>query len=63
MFGLFAFSGKATAFAGPLLVGWVTAVTDSQRWGMSTILVFLVIGFLLMLTIPASETREPVAAG
>ena len=63
MFGLFAFSGKATAFAGPLLVGWVTAVTDSQRWGMSTILVFLVIGFLLMLTIPASETRESEAAG
>ena len=63
MFGLFAFSGKATAFAGPLLVGWVTAVTDSQRWGMSTILVFLVIGFLLMLTIPASETRESEATG
>jgi UMF1 family MFS transporter len=30
---------------------------------MSTILVFLVIGFLLMLTIPASETRESEAAG
>ncbi|MDX1635630.1 MAG: MFS transporter [Marinobacter sp.] len=52
MFGLFAFSGKATAFAGPLLVGAVTAATDSQRWGMSTILVFLLVGFALMLTIP-----------
>ena len=58
MFGLFAFSGKATAFAGPLLVGWVTAVTDSQRWGMSTILVFLLIGFLLMLKVPATEARK-----
>ncbi|MBW0147167.1 MFS transporter [Marinobacter arenosus] len=58
MFGLFAFSGKATAFAGPLLVGWVTAVTDSQRWGMSTILVFLLIGFLLMLKVPSTEARE-----
>lgn len=57
MFGLFTFSGKATAFAGPLLVGWVTAATASQRWGMSTIVAFFVIGFLLMLTIPAREKR------
>ncbi|MEC7378256.1 MAG: MFS transporter, partial [Pseudomonadota bacterium] len=59
MFGLFAFSGKATAFAGPLLVGWVTAMTDSQRWGMSTILVFLVIGFVLMWKVPATEAKAP----
>jgi UMF1 family MFS transporter len=52
MFGLFTFSGKATAFAGPLLVGAVTAATGSQRWGMSTILVFFAVGFLLMLTVP-----------
>ena len=58
MFGLFAFSGKATAFAGPLLVGWVTSVTDSQRWGMSTILLFLLIGFVLMLKVPATEARK-----
>ncbi|MBW7470803.1 MFS transporter [Marinobacter sp. F4218] len=59
MFGLFAFSGKATAFAGPLLVGWVTAITDSQRWGMSTILVFLLIGFVLMWKVPSTEAKEP----
>lgn len=58
MFGLFAFSGKATAFAGPLLVGWVTTATGSQRWGMSTILIFLVIGFVLMLTVPAREVEQ-----
>lgn len=58
MFGLFAFSGKATAFAGPLLVGAVTALTDSQRWGMSTILVFLLVGFVLMLKVPVTEARE-----
>ncbi|MFC4257519.1 MFS transporter [Marinobacter lacisalsi] len=55
MFGLFAFSGKATAFMGPLLVGWVTAVSGSQRWGMSTILAFLLVGFVLMLTIPPAK--------
>ncbi|MCG7198801.1 MFS transporter [Marinobacter pelagius] len=58
MFGLFAFSGKATAFAGPLLVGAVTALTDSQRWGMSAILVFLLVGFVLMLKVPATEARK-----
>ncbi|UZD65888.1 MFS transporter [Marinobacter sp. AN1] len=55
MFGLFAFSGKATAFAGPLLVGWVTVATGSQRWGMATILVFLAAGFLIMLTVPQAS--------
>lgn len=49
MFGLYAFSGKATAFLGPLLVGTVTEAFDSQRAGMSTILVFFVVGLLLLL--------------
>ncbi len=61
MFGLFAFSGKATAFAGPLLVGTVTGLTGSQRWGMATILVFLVAGFLIMLTVPASVEKDAKA--
>jgi len=55
MFGLFAFSGKATAFAGPLLVGWFTAMFGSQRAGMSVIVVMLAIGFLLMLTVPIAS--------
>jgi len=58
MFGLFAFSGKATAFAGPLLVGWVTALAGSQRLGISVILVFLVVGFCIMLTIPKASDAE-----
>lgn len=55
MFGLLAFSGKATAFLGPLLVGWVTYAADSQRVGMSVILLFFLIGFLLMLTVPSDR--------
>jgi UMF1 family MFS transporter len=47
-FGLFAFSGKATAFAAPLVVGYVTTWSGDQRMGMASILVFLVIGVLLM---------------
>jgi len=54
MFGLYAFSGKATAFIGPALLAWATAATGSQRWGMATILVFFVVGGLLLLAV-----REP----
>jgi MFS transporter, UMF1 family len=52
MFGLFALSGKATSFIGPLLVGWVTLLTGSQRLGMSTILLFFLVGGVMMLTVP-----------
>ena len=47
-FGLFAFSGKVTAFLGPALVALVTQLTESQRLGMATILVFFVAGFLVL---------------
>jgi len=53
MFGLFALSGKATAFLGPTLVGTVTVLADSQRIGMATIAVLLIIGGLIMLTVKA----------
>lgn len=48
MFGLYALSGKATAFLGPLVLGWVTLAADSQRAGMATILVFFLIGGALL---------------
>ncbi len=54
-FGLYALSGKATSFLGPLILGWVTLAFDSQRAGMATILVFLVIGLILIL--PLRTTR------
>lgn len=50
-FGLFAFSGKVTAFFAPLLVATLTAVTHSQRVGMSAIALFLITGIVLMLPV------------
>ena len=47
-FGLFALSGKATAFVGPLVLGWVTHQSGSQRIGMATVLIFLSAGALLL---------------
>ena len=48
-FGFFAFSGKATAFAGPLLFGQFTNLFDSQRAGMTSVPVLLAIGMLLLM--------------
>ncbi len=54
MFGLYALSGKATAFLGPLAFAFATDLFDSQRAGMATILVFLALGLSLLLPV-----REP----
>ncbi|EKD92015.1 MAG: hypothetical protein ACD_29C00247G0001 [uncultured bacterium] len=48
LFGLFALSGKATAFINPWLVGLLTATFASQRIGMSSIFVFLTMGGFLL---------------
>jgi len=47
LFGLYAFSGKATAYVGPWLLGLVTVTFNSQRVGMSTVLIFMIAGFSL----------------
>ena len=47
-FGLFALSGKATAFVGPIVVAVVTDVSGSQRLGLATIIAFLVAGLVLL---------------
>lgn len=47
-FGLFALSGKATAFVGPVVVAVVTDVTGSQRLGLATIIAFLASGLVLL---------------
>ena len=47
-YGLFALSGRATAFLCPLLIGLVTTATGSQRGGLLVVLAFLVLGFILL---------------
>ncbi len=58
MFGLFSFSGKATGFLGPFFVGLATYWTGSQRWGISTLIPFFVLGLLFMLKVPSEENFE-----
>lgn len=53
MFGLFALSGRVTAFIGPAVLASATAAFDSQRAGMATIVVFFATGLaLLVLKVP-----------
>ena len=56
-FGLFAFSGKVTAFLAPLLVAIVTQASGSQRLGMASIAVFLIAGLFLMLPVQTARRR------
>ena len=47
-FGLYALSGKATAFLAPLSIGFVTDMTGSQQWGILPVTVLFMIGLLLL---------------
>jgi UMF1 family MFS transporter len=58
-FGFFQFSGKATSFLGPILLGTATTVFDSQRAGVATVLLFFLVGGVLLLTV---DERAGIAA-
>ncbi len=58
-FGLFALSGKATAFLAPFLIGLVTQTYESQRAGLVVVIAFFIVGYALLL--PVREGQEPPA--
>ncbi|WP_120634753.1 MFS transporter [Ruegeria sp. EL01] len=47
-FGLYGLSGRATAFAAPLLIGIATTATGSARLGVSPIVLLFILGLVLM---------------
>ncbi len=59
-FGLFALTGKVTSFVGPLLIGVITAVTESQKAGMAVLVVFFVAGLVLLARVKDSPA-QPVS--
>lgn len=61
-FGFFAFSGKATSFLGPLLLGAVTGATGNQRAGIATLLLFFVIGGAVLLGVDEERGIEAARA-
>ena len=56
-FGLYALSGTATMWLGPMLVAWGTIASGSQQGGFATVLLLLGAGFLLLLTVKAPHHR------
>ena len=54
-FGLYAMSGKLTAFVGPLALGIATDVFGNQRAGVASILVLFLVGGALLLLVDEEE--------
>lgn len=54
-FGFFAFSGKFTAFMGPLLLGELSSMFQSQRAGVSVVIAFFLVGGILLLKVNEKE--------
>jgi UMF1 family MFS transporter len=54
-FGFFAFSGKATTFLGPLLLGILVQLSGSLRVAMSSVVVFFVAGGAILLLVNEKE--------
>ncbi len=47
-FGLYALSGKATAFLAPFLIAVVTNLTGNQRIGISPLIVMFLLALVLL---------------
>lgn len=61
-FGLYALSGKATAFIGPLTIAWATGFFDSQRLGVTPVIALFLIGLVLLPLVSSFKDKKPVTA-
>jgi UMF1 family MFS transporter len=56
-FGLYALSGKATAFMAPLLIAVVTGLSGSQQAGIVPLIALFLIGLVLLLWVKPQGDR------
>lgn len=56
-YGFYAFSGKATAFLGPLTLGILTEVFESQRAGMVVVVILFLLGAIILSTVDEEKGR------
>ena len=54
-FGFYSLSGKITSFLGPLAFAFLTSAFNSQRAGMSCVIVFLVLGMFIMFFVKSDK--------
>jgi UMF1 family MFS transporter len=57
-FGLYALSGKATAFLAPALIAAATALTGSQRLGVSPVIALFLLGLVLLYRVKPGEEQS-----
>ncbi|MBM7067113.1 MFS transporter [Actibacterium sp. 188UL27-1] len=58
-FGLYALSGKATAFLGPALIGSATYLTGSVRLGIAPVIFLFLLGLVLLIWVRPQGIRTP----
>lgn len=57
-FGIYALSGRVTSFLAPMAVATLTLFSGSARIGMSALIAFLLLGFLMLLVTPYPANRD-----
>ncbi|MFA6597975.1 MAG: MFS transporter [Ignavibacteriaceae bacterium] len=57
LFGFYSFFGKSSAILGPLVFGYISYITGNQRFAISSIAFFFLIGLLILI-----KVKDPVAA-
>lgn len=62
-FGLYALSGKATAFVAPLSIGVVTQISQNQAIGIIPIIVLLICGLVLLGLVGNNPDPAPQGSG
>jgi len=64
-FGIYSMSGTATSFIGPLSIGLITTLTQSQRAGFASAVVFLGVGLVLLWRVqdPKATRLETLGGG
>ena len=60
-FGFFAFSGKATAFVGPMLLGFLTQAFGSQRFGVAVVAILIFAGAWVLHGLDEEEGMKAVS--
>jgi len=56
-FGLFALSGKATAFLAPALISLVTTLSGNARIGFAPVIFLFLVGLVLLIWVKAKGDR------
>ncbi len=59
-YGFFNMLGKFAAIIGPLLVGIVTLITGEQRYGIVSLIILFLLGFVLLRKVDEDEAKKEI---